>query len=175
MDGIQPVLNLLQLVGGIGELIQPVAKLFRHVLNLIHEIGSRIMQLRKRIVISRNTCEGSLRLRKKSGRTLRILIAVQTDGRVLQPFGEFFRVLKQLTARFERLVLPCFQIRTGNLLNLIPERLHPAQLLTLVHTQALNLALQRDDVPVFFPIVLQKRLVAGKTVQETEMIIFVKK
>ncbi len=169
MDGVQPLLDALQLVGGIGERIDLVAHLLRRVLHLVHEVGHRGVELGERFVIARQTGEGTLRLRQKRGRTLRLVVAVQAERRVMQAVRELFRVLHELAPGFQRLVLARRERGARDLVNLEFEALHPAELFALVHGKPVDLALQGLHSLILRSILLQKRLVAGKAVQKRQV------
>ena len=95
------------------------------------------------------------RLGKQRCCALGVLPAVDAGRRILQALGELFGLLQQLAASLQRVVLPRLQICAGDLLDLVFERFHSAELLALVHTQPLDLAAQGKHILVLLPVIVQ--------------------
>ena len=118
VDGVEPRLDLLQLLGGVGEGVPAVPEPLGGVLDLIHQILHPLMQLGKGVVIPGDAAERPLGLGHETGCAVRVVRAVQTLHALVDGVGELFRVLQDLSSGFQGVVLAGLQVRPGDLVDL---------------------------------------------------------
>ena len=118
--------------------------------------------------------KGILRLGKQSGGAVGIVPAVETFHSCFHAVAQFFGVLQDLPAVFQSFVLSRLQLCLFDLGDLVFQGLHAAQLFPFVHGQAVNFPPQLRHRFVFFSVIAPKRLVSGKGVQESQMVVLVK-
>ena len=82
--------------------------------------------------------------------------------------------MQDLPAVFQSFVLSRLQLCLFDLRNLVFQGLHAAQLFPFVHGQAVDFPPQLRHRFVFFSVIAPKRLVSGKGVQESQMVVLVK-
>ena len=115
-----------------------------------------------------------LRLPQKIHRARFLLAAGEGSHGQRQVLGELFRVLEPLAALLQRFILPGLELGALNLLQLELKRLHPAELFSLVHGQALLLPAQRLHAAIGLLIGRLLSLVAGEEVEVTQVLCLVK-
>ena len=82
-----------------------VADLLGHVAHLIHQVRHRIVQRGQRVVVARQLGQRPLGLPQQLRRAIGALAAVEAGVGLLQTVGELFRILQQLAAAFQLVVL----------------------------------------------------------------------
>ena len=166
MDHIESCLNALQFVSGIGQIIPHIPGNLCHILHLIHHIRHFFMEGRNILAVFCDSCKRPFRNGKKRRRAVGILAAIEILHGIVQPVGNFLRILQQLAAGFQFLVLSRLQLRLFDFFNLVFECLHPAQLFALVHAHAVNFPAQLGNSRILLRIGSTQVFVAGKIIQK---------
>ena len=118
--------------------------------------------------------KGVLRLCEQPGGAVGIVPAVETFHGRFHAVAQFFGVLQDLPAVFQSFVLSRLQLRLFDLGDLVFQGLHAAQLFPFVHGQAVDFPPQLRHGLVFFSVVASQRLIPGKCVQKSKMVVLVK-
>ena len=174
MDGVESCLDLLQLLGGIGEGISGIPESLGGILYLIHEVFHPLMELRERIVKSGNAAQCPLRLCHQAGGTIGVIGAIQALHALVDGIGELFGVLQHLSPGFQGIVLPDLQIGAADLVDLKAQGLHAAELLALVHRELGDLPPELGYHTVALLIGSHDLLIVCEGIQENKMVLLVK-
>ena len=174
MNHVQPGLNLLQFIRRIVQAVPGIPYLFRRILNLIHEVRHPVVDGLKAVTEPSQSGQRMLRLGQQSGRSIRVLPAVQALRRFFQSAAEFFRILQELSPLLQRLILPRFQLCLLDLPNLIFQGLHTAEFLTFVHGQTVDFPSELRHLLIRLGIGLPQGLVVRKGIQKCQMVFFIK-
>ena len=118
--------------------------------------------------------KGVLRLGKQPSGAVGIVPAVETFHSCFHAVAQFFGVLQDLPAVFQSFVLSRLQLCLFDLGDLVFQGLHAAQLFPFVHGQAVDFPPQLRHSLVFFSVVASQRLIPGKCVQKSKMVVLVK-
>ena len=103
-----------------------------------------------------------------------IIPAIKALSGILNSVREFFCILQQFATLLKKLIFPIGEICLTDFLNLIAERFHATQLLTLVHAHTFDLPTKRSYIRIFLLIIRLQGLIIRKRIQKQKMIIFIK-
>ena len=120
------------------------------------------------------SCQGVFCLGKQACRTVRLIAAVQALNCSIHTIAELFGILQNFPTLFQRLVFPCFQLCLFNFRDLIPQGLHTTEFFALVHGHLINFPAEFCHCLKFLAVKHPKLLIVAESIQECQMIIFIK-
>ena len=132
------------------------------------------MKLTEGIVKPRDAAQRTLSLGQQAGGTVGVVGAVKTLHTLIDGIGELLRVLQDLAPCFELFIFAGLQVRSADLVDLIAQRFHAAQLFSLVHAQLCNLTPELGNNRKSFLISQMQLLVASKCIQKVQMVFLIK-
>ena len=118
--------------------------------------------------------KGVLRLCEQPGGAVGIVPAVETFHGRFHAVAQLFGVLQDLPPVFQFFVLSRLQLCLFDLGDLVFQGLHAAQLFPFVHGQAVDFPPQLRHSLVFFAVIAPQRLIPGKCVQKSKMVVLIK-
>ena len=169
MQGIEPLFDLFQLVGGIRQIVLFIPQLVGNVLRSIHEIVQPAAECAHVVRDPADLFQRVCGVCDHGRRAVGGLIAIERRDCGLNCVRQLFGVLQHLSAFGKLVLLAGLQLRTLDLVDLEFERLDQPELLRFVHGQPPDLLLHSADLVIRLPVRCQQRLVMGKQVKIANM------
>ena len=173
MDHIQPRFDLLQLVGGIAQVIPGVPNLLGNILHLVHQVRHPVMHGAEAVAEPSQPGQCILRLGQKSRGAVGVVAAVKAFHCLVHAVAELLGILQELSPLLQGLVLPRLQIGLLYLGDLVFQGFHAAKLFSFVHGQGIDFPAKFRNRDIFLPIVLAKGFIVRKGVQKSQVVILV--